>query len=338
MSSLDLGDCVVYRDFLAALDLQSGVVWAGRLTREYWVGPKHVARGHAPWRPFAGALSPRSQHHALTIVQSLFQFLVMQGYLWRNPFASVKGRVAVSIDVKTNHAFNAAQWLYILSFLDAERDASATKVTTGRAAKSYLRNRFLIYLAYGTGLRLAELTAATLQDLKREAGEGLEEFYWALKVVGKGNKPRVVPLPDRVANELAVYLRARGLPDDLKDCDGDLQLIDRLRQDDYEVLANGQAKTTLAPSSIYRSLKQFFRRCAVALEGEGNVVAAERLRAASTHWLRHTHGTLGVRAGIRQSTIRVSLGHASIATTGIYLNDDLLERKREMEKLFGVGN
>ena len=196
----------------------------------------------------------------------------------------------------------------------------------------------MIYLAYGTGLRLAELTAATLQDLQREAGEGLEEFYWVLKVVGKGNKPRVVPLPDRVANELAVYLRARGLPDDLKDCDGTLPLIERVRRDDYEFPASGKVKTTLAPSSIYRTLKSFFGRCAVALEEEGNVVAAQRLREASTHWLRHTHGTLGVRAGIRQSTMRDSLGHASIATTGIYLNDDLLERKREMEKLFGVGS
>lgn len=169
-------------------------------------------------------------------------------------------------------------------------------------------------------------------DLQREAGEGLDDFYWVLHVVGKGNKPRVVPLPDRVAAEVVSYLNARGLSTDLKDLDLALPLIDRLRQDDYEVPASGQARTTLAPSSIYRSLKRFCRRCAVALEGEGNVVAAERLRAASTHWLRHTHGTLGVRAGIRQSTIRDSLGHASIATTGIYLNDDLLERKREMEK------
>jgi hypothetical protein len=121
----------------------------------------------------------------------------------------------------------------------------------------------------------------------REAGEGLDEFYWVLKVIGKGNKPRVVPLPDRVAEELAAYLRSRGIRDDLRDCDGSLPLIERLRNDAYELPASGKAKTTLAPSSIYRSLKQFFRNCAAALEGEGNDVAAERLRAASTHWLRH---------------------------------------------------
>jgi integrase len=141
----------------------------------------------------------------------------------------------------------------------------------------------------------------------------------------------VVPLPDRLAEELGAYLRGRGLPPDLKDCDGSLPLIERLRQDEYEPLANGQERATLAPSSIYRSLKAVFLRCAVVtLEGEGNSVAAERLR--------HTHGTLGVKAVIRTSTIRDSLGHASLATTGIYLNDDLLERKREMERLFGAGS
>ena len=339
LSSLDLTDCVGYRDFLAALDPESGVPWVGRLAREDWIGPQYAPRGQQPWRPFAGPLSPRSQQHALTIVQSLFKFMVGQGYLWRNPFASVKSRTAVSMAVKTNHSFNAAQWEYLLSFLNAERAAIVglgAGRATARVMAAYGRIRFVIYLGYGTGLRLAELTAATLGDLKREAGEGLDDSYWVLNVVGKGNKLRVVPLPDRVAAELVTYLRARGLPADLQDCDGNLPLIDRLRQEAYEVPANGVDKMTLAPSSIYRSLKQFFTRCAVALEGEGNTVAAERLRAASTHWLRHTHGTLGVKAGIRTSTIRDSLGHASIATTGIYLNDDLLERKREMEKLFAA--
>jgi len=100
-------------------------------------------------------------------------------------------------------------------------------------------------------------------------------------------------MPDRIAEELVSYLRSRGLPADLKDCDGDLPLIERLRQDDYELPATGVEKSALAPLSIYRSMKLFFGRYAVALEGEGNGVAAERFRAASTHWLRHTHGPLG---------------------------------------------
>ena len=255
LSSLDVNDCVAYRDFLAALEAGSGVGWAGRLPRQAWIAPKYAPRGAGAWRPFAGALSPRSQHHALTIAQSLFAVLVREGYLLRNPFASLKTRT----EVQVSHAFNAAQWEYLLPFLERERAA-----VTG--ARAYARNRFLIYLAYGTGLRLAELAAATLGDLRREAG------------------------PDM----------------------------------------------TLSPSNINRGLKLCFARCAAALEDEGNSVAAERFRAASTHWLRHTHGTLGVKAGIRQSTMRDSLGHANLATTGIYLNDDLVERKREMEKLFST--
>jgi hypothetical protein len=48
----------------------------------------------------------------------------------------------------------------------------------------------------------------------------------------------------------------------------------------------------------------------------------------------HTHGTLGSRAGIRQSTRHDNFTHARIVTTGIYLHDHLLERKRELEKWF----
>jgi site-specific recombinase XerD len=137
--------------------------------------PENAPRGQQPWRPFAGPLSPRNQPHALTIVQSLFQFLVGQGFLWRNPFLSVKTRSAVSMAVQTNHSFNAAQWQCILAFLDNTRAALGA------------------------------------------LGEGLYDLYWVLNVVGKGDKPQVVPLPDRMAADLVVYLRARGVPEDLKD-------------------------------------------------------------------------------------------------------------------------
>jgi len=64
---------------------------------------------------------------------------------------------------------------FIHSFLESERAAIAALGegrATAREAAAYGRNRFVIYLGYGTGLRLAELTAATLGDLKRDAGEG----------------------------------------------------------------------------------------------------------------------------------------------------------------------
>ncbi len=64
------------------------------------------------------------------------------------------------------------------------------------------------------------------------------------------------------------------------------------------------------------------------------VNATEPLQLASTHWLRHTHGTLGVKAGIDLPTMKDGLGHDDLGTTGIYVTPELIERKRQMDKLF----
>jgi integrase len=193
----------------------------------------------------------------------------------------------------------------------------------------------LLYLGYGTGLRLAEITDAKLGDLKRMAGEGLGDSFWVLKVRGKGQRLREVPLVETVARELRAYLAARALPEPLQGIDRELPLIERLREDTFEAPRSDAPKTTLATSSVYWSLKRFFAACATALEAEGYPHAAVRLRSASTHWLRHTHGTLALKAEIPLTTVRDSLGHANLATSGIYLHEDLVERKRQMERLFG---
>lgn len=151
---------------------------------------------------------------------------------------------------------------------------------------------------------------------------------------GKGQRLREVPLVETVARELRAYLAARALPEDLQGTDGELPLIERLREDPFEAPRSGAPKTTLATSSVYRSLKRFFAACATALEAEGYPHAAVRLRSASTHWLRHTHGTLALKAEIPLTTVRDSLGHANLSTSGIYLHEDLVERKRQMERLF----
>jgi site-specific recombinase XerD len=53
-----------------------------------------------------------------------------------------------------------------------------------------------------------------------------------------------------------------------------------------------------------------------------NPVAAERLANASTHWLRHTHGSHAVAGGVPLAIVRDNLGHSNIATTSIYVHSD----------------
>jgi site-specific recombinase XerD len=60
---------------------------------------------------------------------------------------------------------------------------------------------------------------------------------------------------------------------------------------------------------------------------------ADRLRQASTHWLRHTHGSHAIAAGVPIDVVQNNLGHASVATTGIYVASEKRRRHAEVSRL-----
>ncbi len=59
---------------------------------------------------------------------------------------------------------------------------------------------------------------------------------------------------------------------------------------------------------------------------------AERIRRASTHWLRHTFATHALHSGVALEVVRDLLGHKSLATTSVYVTTERDNRSREMEK------
>jgi site-specific recombinase XerD len=61
--------------------------------------------------------------------------------------------------------------------------------------------------------------------------------------------------------------------------------------------------------------------------------AAQKLRSASTHWLRHTFATHGIHNGMTLETIRDLLGHRSLSTTSVYVTTEKDKRSREVEML-----
>ena len=99
-----------------------------------------------------------------------------------------------------------AQWRFVQQQLDQLTDTSANR-----------RLAFTLRLLYATGLRLSEVVAATLDDLvwveyPADAGDGDAPVEgWLLRVVGKGEKLREVPVPQAIVDELTGYLESRGL-------------------------------------------------------------------------------------------------------------------------------
>ena len=304
LSSLDGDDCVAYRDFLAAPGPE-------------WTGPRHTQRWSDGWRPFEGPLSARSQLATLTIVRSLCEWLVRRQYLDSNPWDDVPQRPEAP-SMPRLRALSQHQWDLVQAWLDE---------TASRAPSPALRRLgFILAFAYLTGLRLSELVASKVEWLRHEQLED-GEWAWSLMVLGKRNKWREVPLPDAALTALQAYFADRGLDTDLLANPPATPLIAQLSQE-----------APLSAARLYEVLVHGFERCAAEWATRDRR-AAERIREASTHWLRHTHGSHAVARGVPPDVLQANLGHESLATTSIYVQAEKGRRHRAVQAAFvgGVG-
>lgn len=303
LSSITTPDCADYRRFLA--DPQPAMQWIG----------KPASRWSADWRPFKGPLRPASVRQAEVILNALCVWLVGQRYLDSNPFSGLSTQ-GFPRQRGTDRVLSAELWRQVLDF--AERRCHDSKSEAQRAACQ--RIRFFLGLAYATGLRLHEMTQARVGDLKRVSGP--EGDQWWLEVIGKGKRHREVPIPPGLLDAINDNLMARKLGR-IGYAAAQAPLIGKCR---------GSALAPMSTSGLYQLFKRFFLEAAQALQAI-DPVAAERLADASTHWLRHTHGSHAVASGIPLAIVRDNLGHSNIATTSIYVHTDRDERYRAMAKM-----
>ena len=84
----------------------------------------------------------------------------------------------------------------------------------------------------------------------------------------------------------------------------------------------------IAASTFYDQVKAFFGDCADVLRGQGDVKGVERLAKASTHWMRHSHASHVIAGGMPIEIAQQNLGHASLATTTVYVTT---EKRRRMK-------
>ena len=287
LSSMSNEDCTLYRDFLA--DPQPRSRWCGDRGRERW----------SPlWRPFEGPLSSSAQRHAVTILKNLYGFLVDQNYLMGNPWSAVGVPRTAGPKVNARRSFSLAQWQFIEAQLKMLPATSANQQLT-----------FGMHLLYATGLRLSEVVAATVDDLQwveypADASEDQPMQGWLLRVIGKGQKEREVPLPADVVGELAGYLVSRGLDADPEDIGNQAAHLLGKASDAAQRapgLNTGQTadpRQGIAATTFYDQIKRFFDDCAGVLRGQGDTKGAERFTKASTHWMRHSHASHAIAGGM----------------------------------------
>jgi site-specific recombinase XerD len=319
LSSMNTEDCIAYRDFIA--DPQP---------RARWCAPRNRERWSPLWRPFEQPLDLASQRYAVTVLKNLYAFWVDKNYVMGNPWTGVFAARPLTPRINTGRSFTMAQWRFVQA--QAER---LPGTSTG------LRLRFALALLYATGLRLSEVVAARVDDLKwveypPDADDDDHVQGWLLDVVGKGSRVRQVPVPVAVAAELGAYLRSRGLAADPTDpLNAGAFLLGKAT--DIAELAPGlkpvkgfDAKEGISQNTLYDQFKGFFEACSRVRADLGDAYGATRLAKASTHWLRHTHASHSIARGTRVEVEQQILGHASLATTSVYVTT---EHKRRMKAM-----
>jgi site-specific recombinase XerD len=262
-----------------------------------------------------------ASRQAIIILRTLYEWLMRQCYLVGNPWVGVTPRQALPSKVQIGRSFTLKQWRYLKEYLAVLPETGANR-----------RLRLVMDFAYATGLRLSEIINARVRDLEKiEFDEG--EIGWMLTVIGKGGKPREVPVPIEVIEDISVYLRQRGLhPDPEMHHDKATFLIGKV-DDGGPTEQAYPAEEGITAGTLYEQLKRFFQKAAKGL-AKSDAKSAARLASASTHWLRHSHGSHAVAAGTPIEIVQNNLGHASLSTTTIYVTSEKKRRYQEMQKFW----
>lgn len=230
----------------------------------------HDLQRFAAWIHERG-IGPKSQARILSGVRTFYHYLVVDGYLEVDPTELLES---------PHLPIHLPQYL---TTEEVDRLEAAIDLTSAEGH----RNRAIIEVFFSCGLRVSELVELKLSNLF------LNERF--MRVVGKGNKERLVPISERAVSELELWF------DDRR------QMRIKPGEDDYVFL--NRRGHHLTRTMILIMVKRL---------GE----AAGIKKTLSPHTLRHSFATALLRGGADLRVIQVLLGHADIGTTEIYTHMD----------------
>ncbi len=178
----------------------------------------------------------------------------------------------------------------------SEREMSdALDLVCDVAGFEEVRNKLIVDLFYTTGMRRAELINLKMNNVDLANG--------TIKVFGKRNKERILPVLPVVIGQILVYLKER-------------ESLEVVLDKDYFFLAKKGLK--LSESFVYRLINSYFSS------------VSEKVKK-SPHMLRHTFATHLLNNGADLNSVKELLGHSSLASTQIYTHSSLMELKKVFE-------
>lgn len=154
-----------------------------------------------------------------------------------------------------------------------------------------IRDRLIINILYNTGIRLSELIGIEVSKIDFSNSQ--------LKVLGKRNKERIIPLTYQLINDIKEYLKLRE------------EVQNTENEDVFLLTKNGKQ---IYPSLVYGKINHYL----------GTVTKKVK---KSPHMIRHTFATHMMDAGADLNSIKELLGHSSLVATQVYMHSSLVKLK-----------
>ena len=162
------------------------------------------------------------------------------------------------------------------------------------------RDKAVIELLYSCGLRVSELCSLKMHDLFLDEG--------FVRVIGKGNKERLVPISPKAVKELHLWFSTRS------------EIIPKPGEEDY-VFLSVRRRQHLSRITVFHNLRLYAERAGIT-------------KTISPHTLRHSFATHLLEGGANLRVIQAMLGHEQISTTEVYTHIDRSMLKQQVLNYF----
>ena len=230
----------------------------------------------------AQIVNPRSQARIISGLKSFFNYLIFEDYRIDNPMDLIE---SPKIGRKLPDTLSEAEINELIGSIDLSK-------TEGE------RNRAMLETLYGCGLRVSELIGLRISDLYFD-----EDF---IKVTGKGDKQRFVPISSINKKYISIYRN-------------EVRVHQKIQKGFEDILFLNRRGRQLTRAMIFTIIKQLAEKIELG-------------KSISPHTFRHSFATHLLQNGADLRAIQQMLGHESITTTEVYVHVDRTHLAEVMNK------
>ena len=222
----------------------------------------------------SSGISNRSINRKMSSLKSYYNYLLKTKQISENP---LRDHRSLKSEKKVRVPFSEKEIQEVLRFFEQEEDFEK------------VRDKLIIELLYTTGMRRAELIA--LRDNSFDLSQNV------VKVLGKRNKERQIPLLNSVVNTIEKYLS--------------LKKEKFPGSENFFITSKGEK---VYPTLVYRIINEYFGKVSLKLK-------------KSPHIIRHSFATHLLNEGADLNSVKELLGHSSLASTQVYTHSSLKDLK-----------